>query len=434
MCYNDIVLGRSDVTGNLKKYLRIHFFPFLFCVACSLVSYISRVARINVTEQVLASESRHAARRRKNASSILDPPCTADAPDVLAPAPARWTRASAGRERKLVRRRTAGAPALAPVIASGVGRPGAVDGEGYIAPPALGLPRGAAASITDAAAALAAAPARFTCASAGRKHELISRRTAIGVAPALMFVTGSDVGRPGAVDDEGYIASPALGLPRAAAATVTDATAALAAAPARFTRASASRTHELFSRRTVVAPAFASAASSGVGWAGAVDGEGYIASPALGLPRAAAATVADAAAVLAAAPVRVLRASAGRKHDKSALTSYHSGNALFTTHPSGGGGSDVGETSRSLISKVPASRRREPSNPLHPRALCAVGGHAHMVFSPPLEKELSSSSCSPPSGPPAAASDEASADHPRVLTLMHLGASFSVGTRGDPSR
>ena len=44
-------------------------------MACSLVSYLSRVARINVTEQVLASESRHAARRRKNASSISDPPC-----------------------------------------------------------------------------------------------------------------------------------------------------------------------------------------------------------------------------------------------------------------------------------------------------------------------------------------------------------------------
>ena len=26
MCYNDVIFGCSDVTGNLKKYLRIHFF------------------------------------------------------------------------------------------------------------------------------------------------------------------------------------------------------------------------------------------------------------------------------------------------------------------------------------------------------------------------------------------------------------------------
>ena len=26
MCYNDAIFGCSGVTGNLKKYLRIHFF------------------------------------------------------------------------------------------------------------------------------------------------------------------------------------------------------------------------------------------------------------------------------------------------------------------------------------------------------------------------------------------------------------------------
>ena len=26
MCYNDVMFWCSDVTGNLKKYLRIHFF------------------------------------------------------------------------------------------------------------------------------------------------------------------------------------------------------------------------------------------------------------------------------------------------------------------------------------------------------------------------------------------------------------------------
>ena len=76
MCYNDIIFGGALVSPEIsKKYLRTHFFFIYFFVACSLVSYLSRVARINVTEQVLASESRHAARRRKNASSISDPPC-----------------------------------------------------------------------------------------------------------------------------------------------------------------------------------------------------------------------------------------------------------------------------------------------------------------------------------------------------------------------
>ena len=95
-----------------------------------------------------------------------------------------------------------------------------------------------------------------------RELELISRSAA--VAPAIASGAASDVGRPGAVDSEGYIASLALGLPRAAAATVTDAAAALAAAPARFTRASVSREHSLISRRTGVAPAFAPAKASGV--------------------------------------------------------------------------------------------------------------------------------------------------------------------------
>ena len=125
----------------------------------------------------------------------------------------------------------------------------------------------------------------------------------------VVGAVASDVGRPGAVDGEGYIPSSALELPPAA--TVADAAAVLATAPARLTRATASRKHDNISRRTAVAPAAAIAAASDVGRPGAVDGEGYIPSSALELPTAA--TVADAAAVLAAAPARLARS---RKHGK----------------------------------------------------------------------------------------------------------------------
>ena len=56
------------------------------------------------------------------------------------------------------------------------------------------------------------------------------------------------------MDDEGYIPSSALELPPFAAATVADAAAVLAAAPARLARAAAGRNHDNISRRTAVAP------------------------------------------------------------------------------------------------------------------------------------------------------------------------------------
>ena len=68
------------------------------------------------------------------------------------------------------------------------------------------------------------------------------------------IAAASDVGRLGAVDDEGYIPSSALELPPFAAATVADAAAVLAAAPARLARAAAGRNHDNISRRTAVAP------------------------------------------------------------------------------------------------------------------------------------------------------------------------------------
>ena len=246
----------------------------------------------------------------------LPPPAAAtvaDAAAVLAAAPARLTRAAAGRNHDNISRRTAVAPAAAIAAASDVGRPGAVDGEGYIPSSALELPPSAAATVADAAAVLATAPARLTRAAAGRNHDNISRRTA--VAPAAAVAAASDVGRPGAVDGEGYIPSSALELPPPAAATVADAAAVLATAPARLTRAAAGRNHDNISRRTAVAQAAAVAAASDVGRPGAVDGEGYIPSSALELPPPAAATVADAAAVLATAPARLTRAAAGRNHD-----------------------------------------------------------------------------------------------------------------------
>ena len=227
----------------------------------------------------------------------LPPPAAAivaDAAAVLATAPARLTRAAAGRNHDNISRRTAVAQAAAVAAASDVGRPGAVDGEGYIPSSALELPPPAAATVADAAAVLATAPARLTRAAAGRDHDNISRRTA--VAQAAAAAEASDVGRPGAVDGEGYIPSSALELPPPAAATVADAAAVLATAPARLARAAAGRNHDNVSRRTAVAQAAAVAAASDVGRPGAVDGEGYIPSSALELPPPAAATVADAAA------------------------------------------------------------------------------------------------------------------------------------------
>ena len=170
----------------------------------------------------------------------------ADAAAVLATAPARLARAAASRKHDNISRRAAVAPAAASAAASDVGRPGAVDGEGYIPSSALELPPPAAATVADAAAVLATAPARLTRAAAGRNHDNTSRRTA--VAPAAAVAAASDVGRPGAVDGEGYIPSSALELPPAA--TVADAAAVLATAPARSTRAAASREHGNISRRT----------------------------------------------------------------------------------------------------------------------------------------------------------------------------------------
>ena len=112
--------------------------------------------------------------------------------------------------------------------------------------------------MADAAAVLATAPARLTRrAAASRNHDNISRRTA--VAPAAASAAASDVGRPGAVDGEGYIPSTALELPPFAAATVANAAAAIATAPARLTRAIASRNHGNISRHAAVTPASASA-------------------------------------------------------------------------------------------------------------------------------------------------------------------------------
>ena len=131
------------------------------------------------------------------------------------------------------------------------------------------------------------------------------------------------------MDGEGYIPSSALELPPAA--TAADAAAMLATAPARLARATSSRKHDKISCRATVAPAAAFAAASDVGRPGAVDGQGYFSSSALELPPPAAATVADAEAVLATAPARLTRATASRKHDKhqpshggSASRSYRS--------------------------------------------------------------------------------------------------------------
>ena len=48
MCFSDIIFsGCSDVTGNLKKYLRIHFFfNFFFCGVFSTSKSISLSAHV----------------------------------------------------------------------------------------------------------------------------------------------------------------------------------------------------------------------------------------------------------------------------------------------------------------------------------------------------------------------------------------------------
>ena len=177
------------------------------------------------------------------ASPALGPPrgaaATADAPAVLAPAPVRFTRAAARRERKLVSRRTTAAQALVPVIASDVGQPGAVDGEGYIASPALGRPQDAAATVADKPAALAAGARALPVRR--RRHDSRRTRSAAAPAAAIASVSASDVTTPIALDGEGYIPPSALGLPPGAAPTVTDAAVALATAPARVPRAAAGR-------------------------------------------------------------------------------------------------------------------------------------------------------------------------------------------------
>ena len=167
---------------------------------------------------------------------------------------------------------------------------------------------------------------------------------------------------------------------------MADAAAVLATAPTRLSRATASRKHDKISRRTAVAPAAAIAEASDVGRQGAVDGEEYIPSSALELPPGAAATLADAAAVLAMAPARV-------------LTSYHSNNALSTTHP----GEDLGAVAvaRRLrrrcmrrragapgaVSAVPPRSRRRGVRPPLPRRRLALGARSTWCSTAPAQVE-----------------------------------------------
>ena len=143
-------------------------------------------------------------------------------------------------------------------------------------------------------------------------------------------VAGSGVGQSGA-DFDSYIPSPESELPPDAAASVADAP---AAAPARITHSgTAGEPHAnvLASHRAAQAPIAISDAieATDVGHTGAGFG-GYIPSLALEPPPGAAESVADAAAaaVPATAPARVPRADTEREQHKSALTSYHSGNAV----------------------------------------------------------------------------------------------------------
>ena len=194
------------------------------------------------------------------------------------------------------------------------------------------------------------------------------------------------------MDGEGYIPSSALELPPFAAATVADAAAVLATAPARLTRAIASRERDNISRRAAVAQAAAVAAASDVGRPGAVDGEGYIPPSALGLPLDAAPTVADAAAALATAPARVPRAAADRQHDASALTSYHSGNVTSTQTPVSSFPRRRGNLTV-LLSRKPRESMVKAVDPPAPAGPLRGGRPCKHGFQPTTIEELSASNC-----------------------------------------
>ena len=135
-------------------------------------------------------------------------------------------------------------------VASDVGRPGAVDGEGYIHP-VLGA---RAAAVGGGNSSRRSSRARDGASALGarrRQPQARHHQPSHGSGASRSFAAAFDVGRPGAVDGKGYIPSSALELPPWAAATVADVAAVLATAPARLTRATASRKHDTISRRTM---------------------------------------------------------------------------------------------------------------------------------------------------------------------------------------
>jgi hypothetical protein len=168
-------------------------------------------------------------------------------------------------------------------------------------------------------------------------------------------VAQSGVGQSGA-GPGGYNPSPEPKPPQPTAANVADAPAAAPARPTRSGAADEPHTDVLASRLAAVAQVTTSAAIAvtDVGQPGA-GFDGHIPSPALGPPPGAAASMADAAAMPATAPVRVPRADAEREQHESALTSYHSGNALPDT-PSQKGLPPV--CRRNLASDATRRRRR----------------------------------------------------------------------------
>ena len=111
-------------------------------------------------------------------------------------------------------------------------------------------------------------------------------------------------------------------------------------------------------------------------------------SPVPGPPPDAAASTADAAAMPASAPARVPRAVAEREQTDSALTSYHSGNALSTT-PATPPPRRRGNLHAPMGREVVGESRRNPCT--HRRDLCAAGGHLRMVVRPLQEKEHAAS-------------------------------------------
>ena len=253
----------------------------------------------------------------------------------------------------------------------------------------LALPPDAAATVADAATVLASAPAHSSCAAASRGLTLDNR--SVAATPAVASVAVSDVGRPGVVDGEGYIASPALGPPPGAAATA-DTPAVLAPAPVRFTRASAKRERELVSRRSTAKQPLAPAIASDVTTPIALDGEGYIPPSALGLPLDAAPTVADAAAALATAPARVPRAAADRQHDASALTSYHSGNVTSTQTPVSSFPRRRGNLTV-LLSRKPRESTVKAVDPPAPAGPLRGGRPCKHGFQPTTREGTSASNC-----------------------------------------